>query len=388
MKLNTRQCWLMAGLAMGVLGSSAVAQVAPPPTQPVKEEAEYVPPVKQAAPTANPAQAAQPTKVQSTQSKRNAGQEGLSKASLPTSTPYPKLATKGKDGKIKRLTELPDILAFTSNPTIGPKSVEAMMPVLYGRRARFERIIVDNLDLYWLVTDGRIETMNLNDIQNMAEIAEMIKPLVGRTTLSQELLNRGILTRTQGGMNEYIVNEYKQAVTAEIQFETEDPLSEVMRFVLKDSIHEPSLAYKAMVAEASIKIGDIVKKAGLTSSSATAVAKLQRPLNKDAATQKAQLAEFENAFRNLSVDEAMAVFTTMRNSRKNPDISPAIKPLNVMHDRKVDISDSDAMQGTIEYRDGKTIDTRKTSAAHNAKMKEQNEQFEKKKQGKSSNPDD
>jgi len=369
------------------MGSSAAAQVAPPPTQPAKEETQYVPPVKQAAP-APTAKPASPTKAGSTKSKRNAGQDGLSKASLPTSTPYPKLAMKGDDGKIKRLIELPDILALTSNPTVGPMSAEAMMPVIFGRRARFERIIVDNLDLYWLVTDGRIETMNLNDIKNMAEIAEMIKPLVGRTTLSQELLNRGILTRTQGGMNEYIVNEYKQAVTAEIQFESEDPLSEVMRFVLKDSIHEPSLAYKAMIAETSIKIGNLVQKEGLTSSAAIAIAELQRPLSKDVKTQQAQLAEFENAFRNLSVDEAMAIFTSMRNSRKNPDISPAIKPLSVMHSRKVDVSDSDMMEGKITYRDGRVIDTKKASEAHKAKMEKQHEELEKKKQGAASGSDD
>ena len=387
MKLNTRQCWLMAGLAMGVLGSSVVAQVAPPPTQPTKEETEYVPPVKQASP-APTAQPAPPTKARSTKSKRNAGQDGLSKAKLPTSTPYPKLAVKDANGKIIRLTGLPDILAFTSNPTIGQKSVEAMMPVLYGRRARFERIIVDNLDLYWLVTDGRVETMNLNDIKNMAEIAEMIKPLVGRTTLSQELLNRGILTRTQGGMNEYIVNEYKQAVTAEIQFQSEDPLSEVMRFVLKDSIHETTLAYKAMIAEASIKIADLVKDAGLNSSAATAIAKLQRPLNKDRNIQRSNLLEFESAFRNLSVDEAMAILTKMRNHRRNPNISPAIKTLQVMHKNKVDISDSEAMQGVIEFPNGKVIDTRKSSAAHDAKMKEQKEDLDKKKQGQTSGTDD
>ncbi len=374
----------MAGLAMGVLGSSAVAQVAPPPTQPTKEETEYVPPVKQVA----PAPTAKQAKPQAVPQNRKAGQEGLSKASLPTDTPYPKLAVKGADGKIKRLTILPDILALTSNPTVGQKSVEAIMPVLYGRRARFERIIIDNLDLYWLVTDGRIESMNLNDIQNMAEIAEMIKPLVGRTTLSQELLNRGILTRTQGGMNEYIVNEYKQAITAEIQFDTEDPLSEVMRFVLKDSIHEPSLAYKALIAEASIKIGDLVNKAGLTSSAATQIAKLQRPLGTELATQNAQLVEFENAFRTLSVDEAMAILTQMRNLRKNPDISPAIKKPNVMHSRKVDISDSDMMQGTVTYKDGRVIDTQKSAEAHNKKISEQTDQLEKQKQGNTTKSDD
>ncbi len=386
MNLNARRCWLVAGLAVGVMGSSALAQVAPPPTEPVKEEPKYEAPAKVAAP-AEPAAKPKPA-IQPQVQRPAPSNQGTKLQNLPTSTPYPKLLAKDENGKIIRLTELPDILALRSNPTIGEKSVDAIMPVLYGRRARFERLLIDNLDLYWMVTDGRLETMNLEDIKNMTEIAEMIKPLVGRTTLSQELRNRGILTRTQSGMNEHIVNEYKQAVTTEIQFEAEDPLSEVMRFVLQDSIHETQQAYRAMVAEMSTKVGDLVKSAGLNSSAAMELAKLQRPLNKDKKSQQAELAELNQALRNLSLEEGIALFTEMRNQRKNPDISPAIHRINVMHDRKVDISDSDAMEGTIKYSDGRVIDTKKASEAYDAKLRKEKEALEKAKEGKNTNPDD
>jgi len=367
-----------------MMGSSALAQVAPPPTEPTKEEPKYEAPAKVAAP-AQPA--AKPTaQPQIKQPASSSG--GTQVQNLPTTTPYPKLLSKDENGKILRLTELPDILAMRSNPTIGNKSVDAIMPVLYGRRARFERLLIDNLDLYWMVTDGRIETMSLEDIKSMAEIAEMIKPLVGRTTLSQELRNRGILSRTQSGMNEYIVNEYKQGVTAEIQFEAEDPLSEVMRFVLQDSIHETQQAYRAMVAEMSTKVGDLVQNSGLSSSAAMKLAKLQRPLNENKETQRAELAELDSVLRGLSLEEGIMLFTEMRNMRNNPDISPAIRRLDVMHDRKIDISDSDAMQGTITYPDGRVLDTKKAAAAYDEKIRKQNEAFEKEKESKQVNPDD
>ena len=392
MNLNTRRCWLIAGLAVGMMGSSALAQVAPPPTEPAKEEPKYEAPAKVAAPAQPAAQpaakpAAQPAAQPQIQRPASSNR-GTQLQDLPTSTPYPKLLAKDENGKIIRLTELPDILAFRSNPTIGEKSVDAIMPVLYGRRARFERLLIDNLDLYWMVTDGRIETMNLEDIKNMAEIAEMIKPLVGRTTLSQELRNRGILTRTQAGMNEYIVNEYKQGVTTEIQFEAEDPLSEVMRFVLQDSIHETQQAYRAMVAEMSTKVGDLVERAGLSSSAAMELAKLQRPLNEDKEIQRKELHELDQALRNLSLEEGITLFTEMRNMRKNPDISPAIQRINVMHDRKIDISDSDAMQGTIKYGDGRVLDTKKSAEAYDEKLRKEKESLEKQKEGKQVNPDD
>tara|TARA_R110000868_G_scaffold119469_2_gene316808 strand:- start:93918 stop:95165 length:1248 start_codon:yes stop_codon:yes gene_type:complete len=379
MKMNARRCWLMAGLAIGVLGNTTLAQVAPPPTQPAKEEPKYDPPAKKVAPAQPAAKpAAQPAKTTHKQDNRI--------ATLPTSTPYPKLLSKDENGKIVRLTELPDILALRSNPTVGQKSVTAIMPVLFGRRARFERMVIDNLDLYWMATDGRIETMSLSDIKSLTQTSEMIKPLVGRTTLTQELQSRGILTRTQAGMNEHIVNEYKQGVTSEIQFEAEDPMSEVLKFVLEDSIHETSQAYRAMVAEISIQVGDLIKETGLTSSAAMAVAELQRPLSEDRDTQIADLAELDAALRKLDVEEGITLFTAMRNTRKNPDISPAIHTIDVMHDRKVDISDSKAMQGTITYPDGRVVNTKDAAAQHNEKLKKQTEELEKEKEGKASNP--
>ncbi|MFK7758386.1 MAG: hypothetical protein AB8C13_00385 [Phycisphaerales bacterium] len=335
---------LIAGLAIGTLGSSAMAQPVPQNAQP---------------------------------------QRGVDRVeSLPTTTPYPKLISKDENGKVVRLSELPDILALRSNPTIGQKSVQAIMPVLYGRRARFERITIDNLDLYWLATDGRVDTMDLQDIQNMASIAEMIKPLVGRTTLSQELRNRGILTRTQAGMNEHIVNEYKQAVTNEIQFDAEDPLSEIMRFVLEDSIHETRQAYRAMIAELTSQVGDLIGELGFTSTAAMELAKLQSPLETEPEVQLEQQRAMNAAIRKLSVDEGIELLTLMRTKRKNPDISPAVKVVNVMHSRKVDISDKDTMQGFITTKDGRVIDTRKNREANNEKLRKQQEELEAQKEGK------
>ncbi len=384
MKLNARQCCLIAGLTVGLLGSSTLAQVAPPPSETKKEEPAAQPSAgatqeqatKSAQPAAQPAQ--RPART------HTPGQNQTGVENLPTSTPYPKLLAKDENGKIIRLTELPDILALRSNPTIGQRSVTAIMPVLYGRRARFERLVIDNLDLYWMVTDGRLETMDLSDIQKMSQIAEMVKPLVGRTTLSQELRNRGILTRTQAGMNEYIVNEYKQGVTTEIQFESEDPLSEIMRFILQDSIHETSQAYRAMVAEISSQVGDLVKESGLSSSAAMALAELQAPLAEDKDAQLKQLAQLDEAIRALSVDEGIELFTAMRKQRKNPDISPAIREINVMHDRKVDMSEKEGyFEGEIRYQDGRVIKTKETKAAHNEKLDKIKSDTEKAVEGKS-----
>jgi hypothetical protein len=384
MKLNARQVWLIAGLSMGMLGSSALAQVAPPPTQPKKEEPAAQPQAGEPQSQSNEAATTEAQPANRPARTHTPGPNQTGTENLPTSTPYPKLLAKDENGKIIRLTELPDILALRSNPTVGQRSVTAIMPVLYGRRARFERLVIDNLDLYWMVTDGRLETMDLNDIKNMSEIAEMIKPLVGRTTLSQELRNRGILTRTQAGMNEYIVNEYKQGITTEIQFESEEPLSEIMRFILQDSIHETTQAYRAMLAELSFQVGHLVKESELSSSAAIALAELEAPLSEDKAEQQAHLAQLDEAFRALSLEEGIELLTAMRNKRKNPDISPAINEINVMHDRKVDMSEKEGyFEGEIRYKDGRVVKTKDTKAAQDEKLQKTTEELEKTKEGKS-----
>ena len=380
MKFNTRQYWLAAGLAMGIAASSATAQVAPPPTEPAKEEPKYEAPEKATPETAQPQQQRPAATI-------NRADPSTRTQSLPTDTPYPKLAVKGDDGKIIRLTELPDILALRSNPTVGPKSVESIMPVLYGRRARFERMVIDNLDLYWMVTDGRLDELNLNNMQELAQITEMIKPLVGLTSLSKELRNRGILTRTQGGMNEHIVNEYKQAISAEIQFGSDEPMGEIMKFILEDSIHETSQAYNALIAETSTKAATLVKELQLTSPAAMELAELERPLNEDPETQRAELAEFEEAFRMLTYEEGIEVLTAMRNKRKNADYSPFVHEINVLHSRKLDISDMDTFEGTIEYNDGRKFTTKELREKHEARVKEETEQMQKEKAGKATESD-
>ncbi len=216
----------------------------------------------------------------------------------------------------------------------------------------------------------------------------MIKPLVGLTSLSKELRNRGILTRTQGGMNEHIVNEYKQAISAEIQFGSDAPMGEIMKFILEDSMHETRQAYKALIAESSTKAATIIKELELTSSAANTLAELQRPLNQDPETQRAELAEFDEAFRQLSYEEGIEILTAIRNKRKNADYSPMVHEINVLHSRKLDISDKDTFEGTIEYNDGRKFTTKELREKHEDRVKAELEQVEKEKAGNTTNDDD
>lgn len=320
-------------LLIGLAGVPASAQVAPPPPAKEDKPAEYTPRSTPQRPAARPAEPQQRPQAEPSQRIN----------SIPTNIPYPKLAQIGDDGRIIRLKELPDILALRANPTVGPKSVDAIMPVVYGRRARFEMLVIDNLDLLWELRDGAIDNVDMNNLSDLAELTEMIKPLVGRTTLSEELTNRGILSRMQGEMNEHIVREYKQAISEEIQAQQGvDGMMDFMRFILHDSIHEANNAYYAMMVELNVVAPALVEKLGLEG---TELASLEQggggeDGEEDGNERDARVEATDKALRSLGVDRAIEVLNAMRDMRENPNVSPTVVRIDVLHDRKSDASDS------------------------------------------------
>ena len=356
---------IACGLAMSIFAAASNAQVAPPPTKPANDQPTYTPaPKPTPQPASRPNQEPQPQEGMEIR-RRDRNNE----ADLPTDVPYPKLAQTGPDGRIARLRQLPDILALRSNPTVGPKTAEAIMPLVYLRRYKMETSVIDNLDLYWELTNGMIETLNMGDINEMGRAADMIKPLVPEVTLSQDLLNRQILTRVQGGMNKHIVREYKKAITDEIQvLDGEKGLEEVMRFVLDDSLQEAKLAYEGLLVELMSNIGKIVDATDLDSSEVEALAKLEKVPSLDPAEQMLQIEEFDNAFRKLSYDEGMKIFTALRENREFENLSPTISAIDVMHDRKK-IMEGDAMG--LKITDKRTDEVRFNSVDQQKKQAEQ-----------------
>lgn len=359
---TTKNTLLLAvGLSIGLLATPSIAQVAPPPTKPAKEQPTYTPPAAKPAPQAQP----QPQPRPQPKKNVNAGNQG-DISDLPINVPYPKLAQLGPDGKILRLRQLPDILALRSNPNIGPKTAEQIMPIIYSRRYRFELMVIDNLDLYWGLTSGMIDNLDMGNIAQLGQIAEMLKPLVGKTSLSQELQNRAILSRVQGGMNEYIVREYKKMVTDEIQVLSDgNSIEGVMRFVLDDSLLETKIAYNSMLAESISKVSTLVDDSGATSEEAQFLRTLEKPLADNPGQQFIDLTEYDGAFRKLPVDEAMNIFLAMREGRINPDISPMISMIDVLHERKQVMKSGFNMQAQNDK--GQTIyDSKKQEEARKA----------------------
>lgn len=368
MKHQKQTLVIVCGLAMSVFAATSNAQVAPPPTDPAVDQPTYTP-----APKPKPQPATQPNvepKPQEGMEVRRRDPNNM--GDLPTNVPYPKLAQEGPKGRILRLRQLPDILAMRSNPTIGPKTVEAIMPLVHLRRFKMETAVIDNLDLFWELTGGMIDNLNMGDINEMGRAADMIKPLVPQVTLSQDLLNRNTLTRVQGGMNKYIVREYKKAITDEIQvLDGDKGLEEVMRFVLDDSLHEARLAYDGLLVELMDDVEEMVEKAGVDSSESKALILLQKKPSANPEEQFEQINTFDTAFRKLSYDDAMNIFTALRSTREFEKIIPTITTINVMHDRKKIMADDKGFD--VKVTDGSTGEERFNSNKQDEQQGEKSE---------------
>jgi len=329
MNLTKKNMLIISGLALSLTAIPSLAQVAPMPTKPAKQEPNYTPTPKEQPKKADPAKVQPQTKQGGTQT------YGGDAQTLPD-IPYLKLAVRGKDGRIQRLYQLPDIAALRSNPTVGPKTIDYMMPFVYERRNRFEVKIINNLDLYWGLTGTLIDGLDMSNMNDLGKVAEMLKPLVEKTTFTQEMINHGILTRVQGGLNRKIVNEYKKEITDEIQVLSENGgLSEVMRFVMNDSILESKITYHEMVAEAMGNISQLVEKAGLTSKEAQALVAYEQDIDlTDVVKSIKDIHAFDMEFRKLPFLDGIAILEAMREMRENPELSPAIHTINVLHASK------------------------------------------------------
>ena len=85
---------------------------------------------------------------------------------------------------------------------------------------------------------------------------------------------------------------------------------------------------------------------------------MQAPLAEDPGEQFIQLQKFDEAFRKVPLEEAMAILQTMRDSRKFPMISPMIKTVDVLHDRKK-VYEGSGLNVIPKDGKGKVIDVNK-----------------------------
>lgn len=312
---------LIALAAAGSILAPAMAQVAPPPPPPSNPEPEFVPPPPA---EAKPKPKPQKPNFKKVQSKAKVGSD------LPK-IPYPQLweFCGTEDPDVDEMCTFDDNLHYVAmrpNPTISPGMVPEIQKVIVARRARLEQMVIDHLDVAIDVDGGLIEKVSITDPEALSELLETIQPLTAPTNLTQELENRGIITKTMARFNNKIIGDYQRAYGKYLRRAyPEDATDRFMRSMFRDSLIEAMQAYDGLLNESRMNVDKIVEKIdGIPSDAADALRALKiddiKSIPADKLHESAEAVKL--AWRPLTLDQKKQYLSLVRTFRANEHVPP------------------------------------------------------------------
>jgi hypothetical protein len=168
--------------------------------------------------------------------------------------PYEKLLKHDDKGQAIPLSEPPDLAALKRNPLVTPSDLEKIQTVLKDRRAAFERIVIDNLDLVENIEGGIFETIDLADGKGFNTLLNTSKPLREPSApkpVHEELREKGLFTPEQAAFNEKISKEYL--------FDTVPPdPRRRLAMAYKHGVEEPLFVYRDLMVEAAKNLDKVL----------------------------------------------------------------------------------------------------------------------------------
>lgn len=325
---------LVAGLPM-----AAVAQIATPaPENDDAEAAEYVPPPPPPEFTAEGrAQLAeQEAQRQAARDAQLAAQadatpdrpkrRGIPDTNIPSNLLARKEISLVRGDETGRLIDWWGPLALHAmrlSPLVSEGSQDVVEPVVHSRHSRVEQRLIANLDLY-----REVETTDVLDqgdnLQELANLSQMLEPLVEPANISIELYEAEALTAMQAKFTERMIAEYKKELTKKIQAaEPAQRLAEFTRFLMKDGLREIRFAHDLIVAELLMDYDAIVDEAGLADvESFIPISEIAGGL--DGQPSRSQVIDATGPVLALPIDDHQRLLETVRNRRENSDVHPLI----------------------------------------------------------------
>lgn len=284
----TTALMVLAGVA---LPGMAFGQIAPPPPQkPAETPVFTVPPAPpvQARPGASDAAADAARAAQAERDRAN-------------NIGFESLVQRDANGNIIPLEVPVEWAAFEKNP-INREMTKAMAePYLRERRARFETLVIDNIDIVERLDSGIIEQFDPSDRSRLSEMVQLVKPFQGMGTLTRELEKRRMLNGTQAAVSQRMVNDYTRQLTADRRKQAglpeasgpgekpaaggqgADGVSIMARLMLETAIAEPLHFYRLMLVETGGRLSEL----GVPAEAAEAYAKATTDAQKAEAVKRA-----------------------------------------------------------------------------------------------------
>jgi hypothetical protein len=241
-------------------------------------------------------------------------------------------------------------VALRPNPTISPGMLAKIQPVIVARRARLEHLVIDNLQIAEDIDGGLVEEISIADPMALQELLERVKPLSPPTNLTQELQNRGILSKTQARFNNKIIGEYQKAYGEYLRrADQKNSTDRFMRSMFRDSLIESMQAFNGMLHESRTVMGAVVDAVeGVPSDvradlMALAIDSVQiSPDQIKSSAEKVKL-----AWRPLSLEQRVAFLEAVRANRDDAD-TPPVPVIQVEHANKKIVNINDDRTGVYD----------------------------------------
>lgn len=188
--------------------------------------------------------------------------------------PYESLVKK--DGEKLILLKKPvDQAALEVNPLIKDEATKKKIAeYLADRRARFENVIIENVDLAEKLYNGAMDNIDFTDRKQIGEFNSMVKPLtppVAPANLGAELTKRGVLTDLQKRFNDKISKEYNDARNKAMRDgnvaggDKNSNAKNIIRVYMQQVIEEQMGIYENLMVETSKNLSKTLPQIGLDS---------------------------------------------------------------------------------------------------------------------------
>ncbi|MFA6044111.1 MAG: hypothetical protein WC718_03930 [Phycisphaerales bacterium] len=158
-------------------------------------------------------------------------------------------------GKVIPLTETVDLAALRNNPALKPGFMDEIAETLAERKAAFQRVAIDNLDIVEKVENGAIEKVELDSKDAIKSVVDMIKPLKPPAVpnpLTQALLDAQKISPEQAAMNRKIMKEYQDALLPPLVGKDATPadrkafFNNTVRTIQREGINEVLISFEAL----------------------------------------------------------------------------------------------------------------------------------------------
>lgn len=168
---------------------------------------------------------------------------------------FESIVRRDAHGTVIPLGEPVDLAALRNNPALKPGFMDEITDLLAERKAAFQRLAIDNLDIVEQVDGGVIEKADFASKAGITTLVNLLKPLVPKAApdpLTKVLLDQEKITPEQAAMNRKIMKEYQDALLPPLPAKSATPAERAafahttIGIIQRENVTETMLTFDAL----------------------------------------------------------------------------------------------------------------------------------------------